>query len=198
MLNHLGPGSLIAGVWFTAALTKLWPAAPSAATARLRPQMWLRVGVSVALVGLLFKGLGMVRVPVQPLTNDFHRYMKDIESEFEGQPADRILLDSGTWIYLRDGMLMKDRVTSIGDRGYGDCGDFSGIIQRLKQKRYSKILVRKLHAPDFWYDHWMWRKSSDIRRTLLENYREVARIKGVEGDQRYLFSEINVLVPNPE
>lgn len=202
MRNHMGPGSLIAGIWFVAALVRLWPSALPAMTARFRPQIWLRASIAMGVLGLLFSGLGMVRIPVKPLSDDTHRYVREIEREFEGQPAADILLDVGTWIYLKDGVIMKDRASSIGDRGYNATGDFSGMIQRLEQRRYSRILVRNPHSPDFWYDHYLWPKSSGIRQTLLENYHEAGRITAVSGREhlwgtRYLFSDISILAPNP-
>ena len=207
MLNHIGPGSLIAGIWFVAALVRLWPSPLPAATenvnsfAKMQPQRWLRAGVAVAVIGLLLGGLGVVRVPVNAFSADAYRYVSEIEREVEGQPAEGILLDSGTWIYLKRGVLMKDRVTSIGDRGHGEVGDFSQMLSRLEQKRYAKILVRNLHAPDFWYDHYSWNRSSEIKQTLLKNYHEVGRIsavsrEGYEPARPYLFGEISVLAPN--
>jgi len=199
MRNHMGPGSLIAGIWFIAALVKLWPSLPLGAISKFRPQVWLRVGIAVAAVGLLFSGLGVVRIPMRPFSSDAYRYTREIEREFAGQPTENVLLDAGTWIYLKNGVIMKDRAPSIGVRGYSETGNFSGMIQRLKQKRYSKILIRNLHSSDFWYDHWTWRKSSEIRKTLLENYREIGRIMAVQDGYKqghYLFSDISILVPN--
>jgi hypothetical protein len=92
---------------------------------------------------------------------------------------------------------MKDRVTSTGDRGLGQTGDFFGIIRRIEQQRYSKILVRNFNSPDFWYDHFLWSESSGIRQALLDNYYETSIIQGVEGGDRYLFSDISIHVPKP-
>ena len=201
MHNHMGPGSLIAGVWFVAAMVRFWPSIFSAAMTTFRLQIWVRFGITIALVFLLLNGLGLVRIPMKSLSDDAYRYKEEIDKEFEGQSVNNILLDSGTWVYLKDDAIVKDRVTSIGDRGYGAIGDFSGIIKRLRQKRYSKILVRNLHSPDLWYDHWMWPKSSGIRQAFLENYDETRSIKAVQGkvpeaNTPYLFGEISVLVPN--
>jgi hypothetical protein len=163
-------------------------------------QNWLRASVVVIVVCLLFNGLGVVRIPLKPLSNDSYRYFREIEREFEGQSASKILIDMGTWVYLKDKIIMKDRVPSIGDRGFGEAGDFSGILDRLEQKRYSKILVRNLHSPDFHYDYWLWPKSSGIRQAMLENYHEIGRIAAVSGESyqytNYFFSEISILVPN--
>src|SRR5690606_27774083 len=127
------------------------------------------------------------------ISPDVERYVRDIEAEFEGQPAGAVLLDAGSWPYVPDGVVMKDRASSIGDRGLAQSGDFSGMLRRLEEQRYEKILVRRLHEPDFWYEHYLWPAESGIRRALLDNYREVRRIPGVEGESRYLLSEISVL-----
>ncbi len=134
------------------------------------------------------------------LSDDAYRYVREVENEFVGQSAKNILLDAGTWIYLKEGIVMKDRVPTFGDRGYAAIGDFSGFIQRLKRKQYAKILVRNLNSPDFIYDHWIWPKSSGIRQAMLENYHEVRKIKPVQQAKHnerpyYFFDEISVLVP---
>jgi hypothetical protein len=152
-------------------------------------------------MSLLFSGLGMVRTPVKPFSQDAYRYVREIERAFEGQSPQDVLLDVGTWVYLMDGVIMKDRAPSIGERGYSETGDFSGIIGRLQKKHYSKILVRNLDSPDFWYDHHLWCQSSGIKQALLENYHEAGRIMGVSRQEHvqhsYLFSDISILVPNP-
>jgi len=200
MLNHMGPGSLLAGVWFLAALPRLWPRLV-VQRPRFRVQAWARAGVAVLLAGLLWNGLGLIRIPTPPFSTDAYRYVAQIEQEFTGLPARQVLLDAGTWVYLAEGVVMKDRAPAIGERGYSATGDFSGILQRLHQKHYAKILVRNFHSPDFWYDHYLWQHSSGIRAAMAANYHEVRRIAKVEGQDlpgpgRYLFSEISVLAPN--
>jgi hypothetical protein len=131
-LSHLGPGSLIAGVWFVAGLTILWTEAHHNATSLMPFQRWLRCGVAVVVAILLFSGLGLVRIPTQPFSDDAYRYVREVEEQFQEAPAEDILLDSGTWVYFDQGIVMKDRVTSIGDRGWGQTGDFSGIVGRIE------------------------------------------------------------------
>ena len=65
----------------------------------------------------------------------------------------------GTWVYMAENVIMKDRAPSIGERGYSQTGDFSGILQRLEGKHYSKILVRSLHSPELYYGPLQWRMS---------------------------------------
>lgn len=200
MLNHIGPGCLIAGVWFLAASTVIWPEIFDARVGMFEPQKWLRAGAGLAVVCLLLSGLGVVRVPIRPFGDDAYRYVKQIEKEFDGQAPASILLDIGTWIYARSGVVMKDRAPAIGERGISQTGDFSGIIQRLNEKHYAKILVRNLHDQGFLYDAERWTRSSGIRAALLDNYRESGKIEPVKlGPSApyvpYGFSEITILVP---
>lgn len=202
MLNHIGPGCLIAGIWFLAALTKLWLSGLHE-DGKFRPQAWLAAGISAAIVVLLLNGLGIVRIPMRPLSKDAYRYIAEIEREFQSGPAEKILLDVGSWVYLKEGVVMKDRAPAIGERGYTGTGDFSGIIGRLRERHYSKILVRNLNEPDFWYDYWLWSKPSGIRRALLENYSEVGGIRAVKSvledkPDRYGFGKISILVPKSD
>ena len=106
-----------------------------------------------------------------------------------------IILDFGSWVYIEDNVIMKDQAPSIGDRGFSGIGDFSGIIQRLQQHTYSKILVRDLDSPTFTYDYYLWPSSSGIKQVLLSNYHVIGEINGVEGIDNYLFGDISILVP---
>ncbi|MEJ7813496.1 MAG: hypothetical protein WKG32_24020, partial [Gemmatimonadaceae bacterium] len=218
MLNHMGPGSLIAGVWLMAAVTALWrerldpagtgstsPTTPAGATVdRVLDRVlerWLRPALAAGAALLLLGGLGTVRVPAPPFSADAYRYAREIERAMPDSAGDRVLLDAGSWLYLRRGVVMKDRVTSFGDRGYGEVGDFSAMARRLGERRYDRILVRNLHSPDFWYDHYLWRAPSGIRAALMANYHETGTIRAVtDGDPThrppYLFSEISILEPN--
>ena len=147
------------------------------------------------MICFLFNGLGTVRIPLPSLGEDAYRYVSDIEDQFIGQDASTILLDFGTWVYVKDGIIMKDRAPSIGDRGYSETGDFSGIIQRLQQHKYTKILVRDLDSPNFTYDYYLWPRSSGIKQVLLSNYHVIGKINGVDGINNYLLGEISILVP---
>lgn len=196
MINHIGPGCLLAGVWFLAALPRIWYWVIDTVKGRPKTEIWLQTGIMVGIVGLMFNGLGFVNIPVKPISNDEYRYINQIEDEFMGKPAESILLDAGTWVYIPDVVIMKDRAPSIGERGYTQTGDFSGIIKRIEQKQYAKILVRNLHSPDFWYEYFLWSHPSGIRQALIENYREIRTIEAVANNDNYLFAEISVLVPN--
>jgi hypothetical protein len=200
-LNHMGPGCLLAGIWFLAGLASVWKSIASSATTPV--QSWIRVAAAVAVVALLFNGMGLVRIPLRPIPDDAYRYVHEIEHAFKGHPTDRVLLDAGTWVYLRDKVIMRDRCPSIGERGFTQTGDFSALLSRVGARHYSKILVRGFHAPDFIYDYYLWPKSSGIRQALAANYRETGHIRAVEtpahlknwAEDPYYFGEITILEP---
>jgi hypothetical protein len=101
---------------------------------------------------------------------------------------------------------MGDRAACIGELGYAASGDFSGFLSRIAAKRYSKILVRNLNDPHFWYDNSLWPKPRGLRTALLDNYRETGHIRAAEGPQDvknwtadpYLFGEITILEPKTD
>ncbi|HEU4632225.1 MAG TPA: phosphatidate cytidylyltransferase, partial [Gemmatimonadaceae bacterium] len=200
MLNHLGPGSLIAAVWIATALTTLATDLGGGLEER-SPEAWVRAA-GVAVVGVLLPaGIDAARLPTRVFGDDATRYVTAIEREMADDPA-RTLLDVGSWVYLRDGIVMKDRAATIGDRGYAATGDFSGMIRRLDERRYRKILVRGFAADDSWYDEPFWHVRSGIRAALERNYVEVGRIPAVQtlengAGMRYLFREVSILVPRP-
>jgi hypothetical protein len=200
MLNHIGPGCLLAAVWLAAAVMARWPES-AAVKGRWAPgHDYVRAAISLLCLGLLLPGLGVVRMPVPALTKDTLRYVRDIERQFENQPAERVLLDAGSWLYMKANVIMKDRAASAGDRGYSGVGDFSSMLQRLRSRAYSRILVRNFDSPDFWYDHHLWRNSSKVRQALLDNYTVVAKIPAATQlpghmESEYLFREISVLEP---
>lgn len=202
MMNHIGPGTLLAGVWGIAALATARPLRMAAALQGVHQQPLMR-GVLLGAVGVVWLcGLGATGFSRQHYPQQAKRYVREIEREFEGEDARAVLLDAGSWIYLKHGIVMKDRVIGIGDRANGGIGDFSGILQRIRDKQYSKILVRNLHKADFWYDHYSWKRPIGVRQALLENYREVRRIASAvpegfidRGGTSVLLSTISVLVP---
>jgi hypothetical protein len=202
MLNHIGPGSLLAGIWLMAGIASVWQGvAEPRQTVRL--EGWIRMGTMTAIVALMFGGMGVVRIPLLPISNDAYRYIHDIEKEFQEQPTGLVLLDVGTWVYVRDRVIMGDRAACIGELGYAASGDFAGFLSRLSAKHYSKILVRNLHDPHFWYDNSLWPRPRGLRDALLDNYRETGHIRAADGPKDvknwtadpYLFGEITILEP---
>jgi hypothetical protein len=202
MLNHIGPGCLIAGVWFLAGLASVWDRTVET-VGKAGLQEWIRCAAVTGSVALFFSGLGVVRIPVRQVPVDAYRYVGQIEHEFEGQPANRVLLDAGSWVYMKDRVIMGDRAAGIGERGYSRTADFSGILSRISSKHYSKILLRGFHDADFVYDYYLWSESSGIRRALLENYRETGKIPAAQGtpyapnwaQDPYYFGDITILEP---
>jgi hypothetical protein len=205
MLNHIGPGCLIAAVWFLAGLASVWDRLTSLSLTPVRED-WVRMGAATATVALAFSGMGLVRIPMRPLSDDAHRYVAEIEAQFSGQPARNVLLDVGTWVYARNGLIMGDRAPCICEEGYSAMGDRSVILAHLAAKRYSKILVRGLHSNDFWYENSLWPKPTGLRQAILRNYRETGRIRAVEPptnekdrlEDPYLSGEITILEPRSD
>jgi hypothetical protein len=203
MLNHIGPGCLMAGVWFLAGLTSVWSDA-SESSKPAHFEDWIRAAAVTASVALMFSGLGLVRIPLRPVSDDAYRYVHEIEKQFQGYPANQVLLDTGTWVYMKDLVIMGDRASAAGMLGMARVdGGFSGILSRIEARRYSKILVRGLHAEDFWYENSLWPKPSGIRQALLDNYRETGHIRAAAGpkdvknwaEDPHLFAEIAILEP---
>jgi hypothetical protein len=202
MMNHIGPGSLLALVWFLVALQRLWPGLLPGTPKRSTWLGWFRAALVTVGLLLLFGGMGFIRVPLPAIPRQAYDYVAQIERRFQTAPARSVLLDVGSWVYLPQGVVMRDRAPCMGDRGYSQTGDFSGILERIERRHYAKILIRRLHSPDFWYDHFLWHKPSGIRRKLLEHYEEVERIPAGWQTQPtetppYLFDEISVLAPKP-
>ena len=203
MLNHMGPGCLMAGIWFLAGLAAVW----DRATESTKPALiegWIRAGALTATVALLFSGMGLVRIPLRPVSDDLYRYVHDIEKQFQGQQTNRVLLDVGTWVYMKDRVVMGDRSPAVGMVGMaGYPAGFSGILSRIAARRYTKILVRGLYEHNCWYENDLWPKPSGIRQAMLDNYRETGHIPAAVGPKEvrnwaedpYLFDEITILEP---
>jgi hypothetical protein len=131
------------------------------------------------------------------------RYIADIEREFEGLPAEKVLLDVGTWIYARHGVVMKDQ-SSPASIHHGpnqktiNHWALAGTIDRIERRTYDRILARELDTPRTSYD--FLDRGSGIKRAIFANYHVVRRIRAVEGLDRWwpmhLVREILVLEPN--
>lgn len=205
MLNHAGPGSLIAGVWLLAGVATVWNRAIEGEVSD-RANAWMRAAVATVIALLALHGLSVIRVPLRPLSPDAGRYVADIERQFQGERPDRVLLDVGDWIYARNNVIMGNRAPVICEEGYCNAGDFSGFISLLNRRYYSKILVRGLHAPDFWYENSLWPRPRGLRAIMLENYSETGQIAAVEpprdvkdrSEDPYLFGAISILEPKPQ
>jgi len=199
VVNHLGPGVFLATCWFLVAVTALWRDAVE------RHAGWAALARTAILGAVLVcvpGALDLVRVPRNPVPADFDRYVSAIEAAFEGLPASDVLLDNGSWIYLREGVIMKDRSSVVGIHAGPNQEEISrehlaDTIDRIRSRRYAKILTRELYSERSPYD--FQNRGSGVREAILESYREVGRIPAVEGIDvwwpRNLLSEIIVLEP---
>lgn len=213
-LYHFGPGVVIGAIWLFAALPAYWPesAAESSDAGRSLILKSLRYAGAVAAVATIF--IVWHVVPTGNRTEarywralqtspDANRYIADIEREFEGLAPEKILLDVGNWIYLRDGVLQKDRAVSLADQPLrGMYENFDVMVSHIRARRYEKILVRDFHSPFFLYDWGDWPKSSGVRQALLENYIEIRTIPPAQGNpllqtQIMHSGAVSVFVPRP-
>jgi len=202
-VNHLGPGVLIASTLFVVALVRTWP---RPGLTESRPRYALRAGLAVVAVVCLIGSLGLVRRPLDPVPADFARYAAAIEREFEGEDPARVLVDNGSWVYLREGVVMKDRASPVAIHGGKNQAEINrpmlaDFIGRLAAREYDRILVRhlgpgrRLHTTYDYQD-----RGTGVKDALLEHYRVVRRIPGVVGvEDPYwledLFAEVWVFEP---
>lgn len=196
--NHLGPGIMLAACWLFPALVKVWPV-------RGQSRSWLeyqtRQSAAVVAVVMLWGALGLVRMPQNPIPADFFRYVNDIEKEFAGMATHKVLMDTGNWIYLREGVLMKDRSETVGIWvGKNQEIDFPYVaetIKRIENKSYDKILARQLDTDQSWYD--FQDRGSGVKSAILANYEPIRRVPAVRGIgawwPHHLVAEVLVLVP---
>lgn len=199
VVNHLGPGVFLAACWFLVAVPVLWARAVDAADGWFARARAAILGATLVCVP---GALGLVRVPADPVPDDFDRYVSDIEAWFDGLPASDVLLDNGSWIYLREGVVMKDRSSVVGIHAGPNQDEIAreyltATISRIRSHRYARILTRELYSDLSPYDFQS--RGSGVREAILESYREVGRIPAVEGIEvwwpRNLLSEIIVLEP---
>ena len=188
--THLGPATLVGGGLFLTALALFWP---STQPARPSTDVWIRLGTGVLVPLMLFISWRVLVPRSAPVSPDLQRYVADIEREFEGLPVEKVLVDTGEWIYLRHGVVARDRL-SLQQTHRRPIDD---LPHRLRAQEYSRILVRQ------WPDH-RFSYENDIQRGLgkeiLRYYREVRRIPAVEGMDNWnyhgmMLSEIAVLEP---
>ncbi len=197
--NHIGPSALLLSIWFVAALAVGWRAdEPDAAPL----ERWT-LQVAQLLTPLVIVGaLQLYREPKGVVPGDFGRYVREIEREFAGLPTEKVLLDAGSWIYLRDGVLMQDRAAPVSlhiglNQAEINHAALSETIERIRARKYVKILAREIDTPRTRYD--FGDRGSGVKQALLENYRIVRRIRAVENVTTWwplhLVAEIAVLEP---
>jgi hypothetical protein len=204
--NHLGPGVVIAFCWLLVALRRLWPEGDRLREGAQWPG-WRGLGEQAAAAGiilLLFGALGLVRPPVNRLPADTTRYIAEIEREFQGHSSDRVLADLGTWIYARDGVVMKDRSGPVSlhvgeNQPEMNLDALGSTIRRIEGRTYDKILARELDTDQSAYD--FHDRGSGVKAAILTNYDIVRRIAAVRDVQewwpRHMVAEVLVLEPKP-
>ena len=199
--NHLGPGVVLASLWGILAVVAAWPAADEPAGRTIR----LGYGAVLAAIPVFYAGaLGLVHAPRDPVPPDLARYLSAIEAEFVDQPADRVLLDHGSWPYLQSGVVMKDRADPVALHAGANQPAINRpmlaqTIARIRARSYSRILARSVETFETSYD--FLHRGTGIREALLEEYQIVRRIPAVQGVRRWwppvLLSEVAVLEPRP-
>jgi hypothetical protein len=202
-LYHFGPGVLVSAVFLFASLPAVWYARPAVAR-DAAVISWARAGVLCSLVLAVFAVWNVVPsgdanhpryVKKYERPADVYRYIRDIEREFEGLPADKVLLGVGSWIYLREGVLQKDRAVSLADQPpAGTYTNFDVTTARLRQRTYDKLLLQNFHTPYFLYEWATWPRESGFRAAVLEHYDEVGTIEPAQGSP-YVERDIQLADP---
>lgn len=203
MLNHMAPGSMIAGAWALAAIVSAWDrvtSAPGEGALSRALRLGRTAGWGVAML-LLIAALTQVRMPVDGLPPDAERYRLAVEDEVQAAlGADRpVLLDHGAWLFAPAGISVGDRAATVGELGVSGSSRFTGLLARIHAHHYGTILVRDYDLPTFNYDYRDWPRSSGIREALQQEYRVVRVIPGVMGGTTNpFFGPITVLIPRED
>jgi hypothetical protein len=122
---------------------------------------------------LLFGAFGLLWPAEFPVTRDLQRYVDEIDREFRGLPAEKVLLDTGEWPYLRAGVLPKDRMPTLVTHQT----PHYGLLGRIERKEYERILVRVLPNGRYSYDL-AWDRG--ITRAIQQHYHHVRTIRPYE------------------
>ncbi len=192
VLYHLGPGVVIAAILIFAAMPRILEKAAEKLDPfprHLRP--WMNVAFLSGSILAIFMAWHVVPTgdPTSPRyvrgtsdLGDVERYVSNIENEFAGLRTERVLIGVGSWIYLRDCVLQKDRAVALADQPFGGIYEnFDVAVNRLRERAYDKILVQDFHSPHFLYDWADWPRPSGFRDALSENYIEIRLIEPPKG-----------------
>ncbi len=190
---HLGPATLIGAVWFLVGLGRIWPEEGGSQEVADRAGLWWRTVAMPTAVFLFLLGAGILRLgPAVP--SGMEGYIAAIEKEFDRLPRDRVLLDTGSWVYLPENVVMRDRESPIGTLWGTGTSDFAATTERIRNHYYQKILVRKFEDGEFLY------RDERIRQALRESYQEIRVIPspGVPTTWLYypLLYDVSVLIPS--
>ncbi len=211
-LYHFGPGVLIGAAFLFAALPIVWLklTRDDVEIAGSKLMRWTRCAATVACVLAIFIAVQVVpsadrssprAIQSFAFAPDINRYLGEIESELSGVPLESVLLDVGNWVYLPEGVLQRDRAVSLADQPMGGMYEnFGSLLERIRQRRYAKIIVHDFHSPFFLYDWADWERPSGVRQALLENYTEARKIVAPEMDASLqphiaLTGAVSVFVP---
>ena len=191
VLYHFGPGVVVGGIFMFAALPQFWEIKVENDSYSIIKK-WAHAIVMIVAVIAIFTAWKVMPtgdknearyIRATQLSSDVNRYIADIEREFEGLPTDKVLLGVGSWVYLRDDVLQKDRAVSLADQPYsGNYKNFDVTVERIRNKTYQKILVHDFDSPFFLYEWHDWAKPSGFKNALIENYVEIKRIEAPEGN----------------
>jgi hypothetical protein len=182
--NHIGPTVVIATCWFIVTIRLLWPGASAAV-----PWWPSRVqqGLAVLAVLCVLGGLGFAREPRSAVPPDVFRYVDEIEREFVGVDPGRVLMDYGTWIYLRENVVVRDRGFAthvhLEENQPVNHAMLADTISRISIGTYDKILVRELDSTGSSYDFHF--RGTGAREAIHANYTEVRRIKAVQNVRQW-------------
>jgi hypothetical protein len=165
---HFGPSTMFGVMWLLVGLATLWPEKHEQAPAVSRARGWLMTAAVPLVMFFYMMATGLLRLePSVP--PGMERYLTEIEREFEGLPRDRVLLDTGSWIYLRENIVMKDRESPLGTLWGTGAGDYQATLDRFRRHYYARILARK---------NMFFFRDQRLRTALLESYAEVRTIPG--------------------
>lgn len=190
--THLGASTVIGAVWFAVGLATLWPENPESEPPQTRAFRWLCAALVPFAILTALLGADLPR-PRVTLTPDFRRYISAIEKEFEGMPRDRVLLDTGSWVYLPQNIVMKDRLSPLGVLWGTGSSDLTATAARFRQHYYARILWRSEKTVS---------RDPRFLRALEENYRQVRVIPAPEKERgewihSFVLNDVTVYEPIP-
>jgi hypothetical protein len=194
VLYHFGPSVVIGMIWLLVACARWWPSGQPGPNDEF-PELARFVRPAAAVLGIVtaFAALRVLPSGDQESPRYWrgkgpsagvYQYVAGIEKEFEGLPAQDVLLDVGSWVHLKHAVIPRDQAIPLADQPPG--GLYSNIdllVDRIRSRTYKKILVRNLHSPFFLYDWHDWPRSSGVRQALLEHYVEVRLIPAPDGGE---------------
>jgi hypothetical protein len=184
VLNHLGPGAMMATCWFFMGVLAVWP---TSARADLQPA-WrpsLQAGLLALTLVAFFAGFDhQLADPQRRIPADLYRYIAETEAEFVGMDPARVMLDNGNWIYLRTGTLMRDRATPLAvhigpNQSAMNIRMLDETKARIRSGIYDKILAHEIDTPRTAYD--FGDRGSGIPQLIYQYYTETHRIAAVQG-----------------